>query len=255
MGRISVNRIPCTARVERRYNYSFARLARYSPPFVANAEKEISKMLGVENLGKLQNNALLLQEEFVRASRQKDASQARAYNLLPYFKASDYYIPPAVFAGIHSAISMNYGFKELEGKNVLEIGANWGPYMHYLRHQYGANTYGVDRNEIAVEYARQGGLNFIPGNASKMDFFQSNAFDMVISRHFLDYAYISQFFFKKTTPLMENILTEVHRVLKPEGFFFSHEEDIENLSPAYNLFSKFNSLGMTHSNPVVILQK
>lgn len=241
-------------RIERRFYYSFAKLAKYNPPFVKNSEMEISKLLGMDNLDRLGRNTLSVHNEYIKESRKQEASRARMDHLLPYLKASDYFMPLSIYAGIHTAISFEYGFRGLKGKNILEIGANWGPYMHYLRHEHGANTYGVDTNQIAVEYARNGGLNFIPGDVSKMDFFQDNVFDIVVSRNFFDLAYRYLFLNEDATSCMEKIIKEVHRVMKPRGYFFSHEGYAETPIPS-SIFSKCNSMETPIYQPVVILQK
>ena len=54
---------------------------------------------------------------------------------------------------------------------------------------------------------------------------------------------------------MEKVLTEVHRVLKPGGYFFSLDEEIETLAPAFKLFSSFSRIGRPFPGPNSILQK
>lgn len=240
--------------IARRYYYSFAKLARYKPPFIANAEAAISKLLGTDTLKTLVRNSFAVQKEFIKVSRQGEVSRVRIDRLLPYLKPSDYYIPLPVYAGIHTAISFEYGFKGLKGKTILEIGANWGPYMHYLRHEHVANTYGVDTNKTAIEYAKNGGLDFFCVDANRMDLFRNNMFDLVISRNFFDLAYRYLFSNEEATSCMEKILKEIHRVLRPGGNFFSHDDYAETPLPT-GIFRKSHRLETPSYQPVIILQK
>jgi SAM-dependent methyltransferase len=131
--------------------------------------------------------------------------------------------------------------------------------MYYLQQELGAISFGVDTNKIAVEYAKQGGLNFTVGNASKMAFFQDNSFDMVVSHFFLDPAYLSMFFGSsfdsETMPFMENVVKEIYRILKPGGFFFSQNEEIESLYSTRELFSSIRRLKIPGFASIDILQK
>ncbi len=254
MAGISINRIPCSDGIARNLGHSLSRLSRYNPPFVANAEKGISKLLGVTNFGDLKNSSFLMHEEFKEAVQKGNELLAKKILFSPYFKPIDYNTEPIIFAGIHAAISEFHGLKALKGKNVLQIAPNWGPYMHFLHYQYDANTFGIDKNEAAVEYAKQGGLNFIVGDASDMNCFHDNSFDIAVSYNFLNYGYMSMLFCEKITPFMEKVLSEVHRILKPGGFFFSLDEETGTLEPA-KLFNSFSSICPPFPSPNSILQK
>jgi 2-polyprenyl-3-methyl-5-hydroxy-6-metoxy-1,4-benzoquinol methylase len=255
MDGISINKIPCSDGIARKLKASFSMLSRYNPPFVADAEKGISKLLGVRDFDDLKKGVFFLHEEFREAVKQGNEPLSKKILFSPYFRPIDYNTDPIIFAGIHAAISEFIGLDALKGKNVLQIAPNWGPYMHFLRNKYGANTFGIDKNEAAVEYAKKGGLNFIVGDASNMDSYHDDSFDIAVSYNFLDSAYMSMLFHEKTTQFMGKILTEVHRVLKPGGYFFSLDEAIETIAPAFKLFNSFARINSPFPHPNSILKK
>lgn len=184
------------------------------------------------------------------------------YNPPFIFNATRHYtIDPINFSQIHTVLINYYGIKGLTGKNILEIGASWGPYMHFLQEKYHVNAFGLDINKKAVRYAKRGGLKFFAGDASKIGL-RDNSVDILISRNFLDYSYLDFCQVNKDPVFIENVLNEVHRVLKPGGRFFSHFEDkIENSSRLNDLFVSFERMDIrdprfdiVHS-PVNILRK
>jgi hypothetical protein len=252
---LSIKTIPCSDSILRQTNRSRHTLLRYDHPYVKKANSEILKKLGVNNYHDLHTYSMALQEALTHAMSQKNSIQESQILFSPHFRPVDYITQPYLFAAIHVAISKFHGLNALRDKNVLQIAPNWGPYMHFLHNRYGANTYGVDTNYIAVDYAQQGKLkDFRLGDVSKMDFFRDNFFDLVISLNFLDPSYLQIFCNEKAGPFMEKVLTEVHRVLKPGKFFISQEEEIESLS-SVNLFSSFSSMAHPCPGPVSILQK
>jgi SAM-dependent methyltransferase len=259
MVRVSVNPLPFTNRDVRRQNYSIGKLIRYRPPFVANAEKEISKMLGGADLHSLEKNHALISGEVLELQSKGDVTHAKEILASPLFGASDYLVRPILFWGINTAVLKCVGIRGLGGKKILQVAPNWGPYMYYLKHEYGAVVSGVDNNNIAVEYAKLGGLDFTMGSAGKMDFFPDNSFDLVISRNFLESSYLNMFFFNKfyrdPSPFMNDVIREIHRVLKPGGIFFSQYEDTGEMKLAYDIFSSFDRLELSGFDAVHILQK
>ena len=164
---------------------------------------------------------------------------------------------PINYTDIHAAL-LCFTRKPLEGKRVLEIGPNYGPYMHYLQNKHGMVTSGIDRNNAVIQYAvREGGLNFVNGDASELPF-EDGSFDIVVSNSFLDLTYLAGVYQKTAIFFMENVALQVLRVLKNGGYYFSQNEDITE----YNLYllNKFRAYSQLrtpfeHSAPVIILQK
>ncbi len=253
MDGIKIKKLPCSQRTIQQVGNSFRKLMLYRPTFVKEALTEIPKMLGV-SATELKQISSFLQDKLMEAMVEKDSQKERNINSSPFFRPIDYETGTISFANIHTAISSVYGLNKLKGKNVLQLAANWGPYMHFLHYNYDAKTYGIDKNIVAVEYAKKGDLNFYSGDASKMDFFHDRFFDLVISLNFLDPEYLQLFCKETTRSFMEKALTEVHRVLKCGGLFFSEDEEIENLNPV-KLFRNFRSIEFSPSKTVNILKK
>jgi ubiquinone/menaquinone biosynthesis C-methylase UbiE len=101
---------------------------------------------------------------------------------------------------------------QLTGKKILEVGCGRGGGLAYVKRQFApALAIGLDLDSKAVKFCRKHhpseGLEFVAGNAHQLPF-EDNSFDFVInveSSH--RYENIGQF------------LNEVHRVLRPGGFF------------------------------------
>ncbi|MCX5726902.1 MAG: hypothetical protein NT030_07015, partial [Candidatus Saganbacteria bacterium] len=121
MAEISIRKLPFSKGDAHRFRYSFKTLSKYSPPFVRDAEKEISKMLGGMGLPFLENNTYLLNNEYLKALSNGDRSLATKICSSPIFSPADYFKRPTFFAGIHTAIMKLIGLKGLKGKSVLQV--------------------------------------------------------------------------------------------------------------------------------------
>ena len=254
----SIKRISFSSGDQRRFNYSLTKLGRYNPPFVADSGKKMSKILAVKDLHSLETMGLALNQQFAQAILDGNNSLANKICTSPYFRPDDYHTCPILFPGIHTAILKIFGLKGLKDKKVAQVASNYGPYLHLLEKEYGANVSGVDSNNIAVKYARKQGLNIILGDASKMGFFSDNSFDIAISYNFLQYVYINVLSINSlcfgTDLFIENTISEIHRILRPGGYYFSQKEDIKDYDSA-NRFSSFSIMDVPVYGSVDILQK
>ncbi len=229
-------------------------LLNYEPPFVANAEKEIIKNLGIQSDRCLQFAKLTLHQYCIEAIKNGNFDLANKIASSPVYRSNDYCIPPIVLNNIHKAVMELYEPADLRGKKILQIASNWGPYMYFLKDIYKADTFGLDINAAAVAYAARGGLKFYVGDASRMGF-RSGSFDIVISNNFLDYSYLNSLPASRAPNFVEKVIIEAHRILKPGGRFFSYQEsEIENTTEAIALFGSFEKMIFPWS-PVHILQK
>jgi ubiquinone/menaquinone biosynthesis C-methylase UbiE len=101
----------------------------------------------------------------------------------------------------------------LEGKDILEVGCGRGGGASYItRHLHPRQIVGVDINATAIRfdqkhYAAHKNLQFSVADAHELPF-KDNSFDAILNiesaHHYKD---VRQF------------LSEVHRVLKPDGYF------------------------------------
>src|ERR1035437_1648898 len=101
---------------------------------------------------------------------------------------------------------------DIKGKDILEVGCGRGGGLSYINRYLKPKTVtGVDLNSKAIEFCRKNysGKNntFIQGNAQLLKF-ESNSFDVVINVE-SSHRYNN----------MSKFLEEVHRVLKPGGYF------------------------------------
>jgi SAM-dependent methyltransferase len=137
----------------------------------------------------------------------------------------DSYIFPFAYAPVHYAIEQTVG--DINGKNILHIACNWGPYVHYLETVHGAEAYGIDVDPLTIEHAgTYGGTKVAIADAAHLPF-REESFDVVLTSHFLDWIYIRYITgIREVSPLICNILFEAKRVLKPGGSFLSHKENI-----------------------------
>ena len=259
MASIAIKKLNFSTGDRHRHEFSAAKLAGYRPPFISNAETEILFKLKSVNYHTLSGISQYLNEEYLAASSKHDVDSIKKICTSPFFRPDDYYTKPICFARVNTAIMKFIGLGRLQRKNILHIAPNWGAYMYYLKNKYGANAFGVDTNRIAIEYAKQGGLDFTLGDASKMSFYPDNYFDAVISRNFLDPSYLTIFFYdqlsQQPASFMGNVIKEVHRILKPGGFFFSQDEDIKDIPDIYSRFRIFYTMKAHDFDEVSILQK
>jgi ubiquinone/menaquinone biosynthesis C-methylase UbiE len=115
----------------------------------------------------------------------------------------------------------------IKGKDILEVGCGRGGGLSYINRYLSPNSAtGIDLSKKGIDFCRQyyskEGIEFLHGNAQNLEF-RDSAFDVVInieSSHRYDQ--------------MDKFLAEVHRVLKPGGFFlfadFRHENELEELT-------------------------
>lgn len=92
------------------------------------------------------------------------------------------------------------------GTKVLDIGCGAGELLLRLN-ELGCNAYGIDIDEIVIKTLRETmKLNVIQCDIDNGTLFTDNFFDVIIMQHSLEHVY---------NPL--NVLSEVSRIIKPEG--------------------------------------
>lgn len=101
---------------------------------------------------------------------------------------------------------------DLENKDVLEIGSGRGGGASYMaRHLHPRSVHGVDLSPKAIDFCQQfysvPNLSFSKGNAEALDL-ENNSYDVAVNIE------SSHYYSNKG-----KFLSEVHRVLKPGGFF------------------------------------
>ncbi|NIM16798.1 MAG: methyltransferase domain-containing protein [Candidatus Aminicenantes bacterium] len=104
------------------------------------------------------------------------------------------------------------GYLDIEGLDVLEVGSGRGGGAEYITRSFKPRSYkGVDLNKSAVKFCNKfyslKGLSFTHGNALNLPF-ENNSFDVVINVE-SSHRY----------PNVDKFLKEIHRVLRPRGYF------------------------------------
>ena len=109
-------------------------------------------------------------------------------------------------------IARNFYSKVRPQVKILEIGCGPGANIWYLDRE-GFLAYGIDGSSVAIEKAKQRipNANLCVGDITKLEY-DDNFFDAVIDCECL---------YANNTSNSELILTEINRVLKKDGFFYS----------------------------------
>jgi len=113
-------------------------------------------------------------------------------------------------------VAANFYKRKRESVRILEVGCGPGANVWYLSRE-GFDAYGIDGSSTAIEQAKQRlceeGLQgtFCKGDINNLPY-DSNFFDAVIDNECI---------YSNTIPDTNLILQNIHRVLKPDGLFFS----------------------------------
>ncbi|SDB90907.1 class I SAM-dependent methyltransferase [Williamwhitmania taraxaci] len=102
---------------------------------------------------------------------------------------------------------------DLKGKDIVEVGCGRGGGLSYIVNTFSpATALGVDLNKRAAKFCskhhNKQGLSFAQGDAQDLSFIADGSFDAIINVE-SSHRY----------PRMDLFLKEVHRVLRPGGYF------------------------------------
>ncbi|MHC4400332.1 MAG: class I SAM-dependent methyltransferase [Planctomycetota bacterium] len=92
---------------------------------------------------------------------------------------------------------------------LLDVGCNQGDLLRVVHHDRRFDAVGIDLAEAPLEYARSLGLDVHLSDLESMRFAEGT-FDMIVAHHVLEHV---------QNP--ERLVVEIHRVLKPGGYFFA----------------------------------
>lgn len=102
-------------------------------------------------------------------------------------------------------------------ETVLDIGCGNGYVLNLLANRYSCQFTGIDISESMIETASQRNVKFLKDG--KMNFLCKNAVDMPFADNSFDKAFtINTVYFWDS---LENVLAEIHRILKPKGLFIN----------------------------------
>ncbi len=116
---------------------------------------------------------------------------------------------------------------DIKDKDIAEIGSGRGGGLSYIVRTFQPKTaLGVDLDENAIKFCNKNyphqGLSFVQGDAQNLSFLPDHSFDIILNNE-SSHRY----------PRMDLFLKEVHRLLRPGGYFlfsdFRNDEKMENL--------------------------
>jgi SAM-dependent methyltransferase len=216
----AINRIFCQV---------YAELHQFAPPAIKNAPDRIARLRGCldhKHLAAQHHNFRLLdaaQRSMLPVGKALNSAQLADLLLK---SPGNYLREPGDYFPIE--LTLRLLRKNKRNLNGLQLAANFGPYLLYLREQRGfTNFLGLDIDQHAVAYAREIGSPVIEGNAAKLPF-AGKSLDLVISDHFLslDYDPLGDSASQPLPDFIGSVAGEVYRVLKPGGSFISLDEDV-----------------------------
>ena len=161
----------------------------------------------VRNLESLDKIEKLLESKVVKKLSKGPLNEwERAYSSDSFRQKNKYPYPEVV-----SFIMRNFGSVKNKAKiRILDLGCGWGNNLVFLKDQ-GFEYYGIDFSKTAVEHCRNLFKNVALRDISELPY-ESNFFDCVFDRMSIQH---------NPKKRIKKIFGEVHRVLKPNGLFFS----------------------------------
>jgi SAM-dependent methyltransferase len=207
-------------------------LSQYKPPFIERAPEKIAQKMnymGIRQLEEQYHRVLDIEQLGSTPPQLRKLVYETAVALNP----GDLMRNMIEYVAIDITLKLLYS--NLKGLNVLQLACNYGPYLHFLKHEEGIRVFGVDIAQAAAKYANENGIDVIRASAMALPF-RSDEFDVVFSKNFLSSGYLRRL---SHEDLIIPAAKEIHRVLKPGGIYLSDYEDfylpdfgnIESLPP------------------------
>ena len=111
-----------------------------------------------------------------------------------------------------SFIMRKYGNTKNKNKiNILELGCGWGNNLRLLK-DLNFNYFGIDQSKTATNYCKKYYKNIFCCNFSEIPF-GDQFFDIVLDRQSIQH---------NDKFSINNIFSEIHRILKKRGLLYSH---------------------------------
>jgi SAM-dependent methyltransferase len=230
-------------RAQELHRGSARQLGRHArDPYVALAPELIAKKMGMaggmeelqsayEAATKTFHHALSIEQFQPQLAKLARHSQL-ALNPLDLMHSSIEYI--------YLHLAMKSFFPSLNGKTILQLACNFGPFLHFLKQQEGATVFGVDTAVAAGQYAQEHGVNVLKASAAALPF-RDGSFDLVVSSNFLCPFYMNAIKAYGQDPIIQPVMREVERTLKPGGLFFSQFESGPNQTRSLTRLGAFSA--------------
>ena len=135
---------------------------------------------------------------------------------------------------------------DLSSKTILDIASGSG-YGSYIISEHAEHVYGVDISQEAIEYSQEHynktNLTFIQGDACKIPL-KDRTIDMVISFETIEH-----------TDAQETMISEIKRVLKPDGFLIISSPNKKTYSDEPNYHNPFHKKELYTNELVELLHR
>ncbi|MBU1026471.1 MAG: class I SAM-dependent methyltransferase [Candidatus Margulisbacteria bacterium] len=212
---------------------SLRQLRAYNPAYIKEAPDKIAQKMGYKSFDSLWQPHLAA-ANIINPTVPNGADAVKAAsNYLKEIDPDDLTRQPSEYAPIDTVLTLFH--ETIEGLRILQLGCNYGPYLHYLKHEKGGNVSGIDVSRAAVLYAQEHGLDVREAYTSASPF-EGSEFDVVISKNLLNLQYLSHILgYRRASNEILATLKEVYFVLKSGGIFISMLEDTE-LHPSQTPF-------------------
>lgn len=196
-------------------------------PFVVSAPDQIARNMGMERgLQELQQ----VYETATRTLHHVARPEQYDHRLVQLVRQGQLALNPLdithtslEYISLH--LTMKSFCPSLSGKTILQLACNFGPFLHFLKHQEGVTVVGVDTASAATKYAQEHGLNVLNASAAALPF-RDRSFDMIVSCNFLCPSYMNAITEGRPELMIFPVVREIERTLVPGGLLFSQFEYI-----------------------------
>lgn len=122
-----------------------------------------------------------------------------------------------------------------EGKTVLDAACGEG-YGCYLMAKKAGKVIGIDLDAAAIAHAKRkysdaGNLTFLQAGVDRMDMVEDHTIDVVTSFETIEHV---------SEAVQHGFISEIHRVLKPEGILIMSSPNRKEYSDRYHFHNKFH---------------
>jgi SAM-dependent methyltransferase len=212
--------------VQTHYQQARAELFEHNPRCIAEAPDRIARSVGLRDYDEMagRHHALKLLSFQAMADLPGDELTERDNRKILARSPYNYLRHHWEYLDIEVPIRLLFG--EDRGMRGLQLGSNFGPYLHYLKEKRNCpNFLGVDIDPVAVGYARSIGVPVVKASVTELPF-APGSFDLVFSQNLLVHDY--ERCLEPVRPRDRSrvaALGEIFLVLRPGGRYISSLED------------------------------
>jgi len=208
------------------YQQARAELFDHNPRCIVEAPDRIARSVGLRDYDEMasRHHDLKMLSFQALVDLPKDELSERDNRKILSRSPENYLRHHWQYLDIEVAIRILYG--EGRGMRGLQLGSNYGPYLHYLKEKRNCpNFLGVDIDPVAINYARSIGVPVLKASVTELPF-APGSFDLVFSQNLLVHDY--ELCLEPVRPRDRSrvaALGEIFMVLRPGGIYLSSMEN------------------------------